>query len=63
MYKIIRYYLLNKYIFLIFMFLILFLTKNVLKNKSINQQYIPKVSIFLPIYNKNQFLKRSIGSI
>ena len=61
--KNIRYYLLNKYIIIIFMFLILFFTKNGLINKSKSQKNIPKVSIFLPIYNKNQFLKRSIGSI
>ena len=61
--KNIRYYLLNKYIIIIFMFLILFLTKNGLKNKYKSQQNIPKVSIFLPIYNKNQFLIRSIRSI
>ena len=61
--KNIRYYLLNKYIIIIFMFLILFFTKNGLINKSKSQKNIPKVSIFLPIYNKNQFLIRSIGSI
>ena len=61
--KNIRYYLLNKYIIIIFMFLILFFTKNGFINKSKSQKNIPKVSIFLPIYNKNQFLIRSIRSI
>ena len=61
--KIIRYYILKKYIFFIFIFYILYLIKNRFINKSNNQQNIPKVSVFLPIYNKNQFLLRSIGSI
>ena len=28
-----------------------------------NKNYIPKVTIFVPIYNKAKYLKRSIGSI
>lgn len=36
-----------------------------LKEKILNNKYIshPKISIFLPIYNKANYLKRSIGSI
>ena len=31
--------------------------------KKLNNLHIPKISIFLPIYNKAQYLNRSIGSI
>lgn len=53
--------LLNFKIFFNFvMFYYIFITN---KNKKIIKTEIPKVSVFLPIYNKERFLKRSISSI
>ena len=53
---------------LLFIFLIIFLT--ILNENKINKKIIipinydkPKISIFLPIYNKEKYLKRSISSI
>ena len=34
-----------------------------ISNYLINKNRVPKVSIFMPIYNKEQYLKESIGSI
>ena len=53
---------------LLFIFLIIFLTISI--EKQLNKKIIktinydkPKISIFLPIYNKEKYLKRSISSI
>jgi glycosyltransferase involved in cell wall biosynthesis len=46
--------------------MIFYLTSEVIYftyNKNNNYNQYPKVSIFLPIYNKANFLKRSIGSV
>ena len=55
----------HKSIKIIFIFLFLLYSKIIKKNfnESKNIDYAPKISIFLPIYNKEKFLKRSIGSI
>ena len=39
------------------------LNKNEEKEKIMISSKLPKVSVFLPIYNKDQYLTRSIGSI
>ena len=59
------YYLFKISQFFIFLFILSFflLKKNEYKYKENNQKNIPKVSIFLPIYNKHQYLVRSVGSI
>ena len=46
----------------IILFVILFIESNIYKEKTINH-FPPKISIFLPIYNKAKYLKRSIKSI
>ena len=51
-----------KFIF-IFLFLFNLQIKKINYNESKNIDYSPKISVFLPIYNKEKFLKRSIGSI
>ena len=48
-------------IFILITLLYYFINKKVDKNK--NNKNIPKISVFLPIYNKGKYLKRSIGSI
>ena len=62
----------TKYLYFIFkIFVLIILPLNLFirigfKQKSIeftDNSNIPKISIFLPIYNKGQYLKRSIGSI
>ena len=48
----------------ILLFLIFLFSSKILKNKKIvSNNIIPKISVFLPIYNKAHFLKRSIRSI
>ena len=46
----------------IILFVILFIESNIYIEKTINH-FPPKISIFLPIYNKAKYLKRSIKSI
>jgi cellulose synthase/poly-beta-1,6-N-acetylglucosamine synthase-like glycosyltransferase len=50
---------------LIILFLIIYFKKEkIIISKELKRDLnIPKISIFLPIYNKVQYLKRSIGSI
>ena len=51
-------------IFFLFTFLyILLVFENKQRNEFIMKETLPKVSIFLPIYNKKDYLARSIGSI
>ena len=50
----------------VFLFLIIFLdtkTQKKINTKINNNNFNPKISIFLPIYNKVNFLKRSIRSL
>ena len=56
---------LHKSIKITFIFLFLLYLKIIKNNfnESKNIDYTPKISVFLPIYNKEKFLKRSIGSI
>ena len=54
-----------KYNKIFYLFILLFFCAfKINKNKRIiNTHFIPKISIFLPIYNKAKFLKRSVGSL
>ena len=61
-------YYIRKYILIKIIYILLFVwffkiinKKKIIKEKSIFSQ--PKISIFLPIYNKGRYLNRSIGSI
>jgi glycosyltransferase involved in cell wall biosynthesis len=48
----------------ILLFLLFLFASNLFKNRRIvNKNIIPKISVFLPVYNKAYFLKRSIRSI
>ena len=58
-FSIILKFLFSKIKILIFFLLFYYCTKKI-NNKS---KIIPKISIFLPIYNKNKYLLKSIGSI
>jgi glycosyltransferase involved in cell wall biosynthesis len=51
-------------ILVLIIFLLNFFTRDYTKKNFVNDnKSIPKISIFLPIYNKGKYLKRSIGSI
>ena len=54
----------NKFLYILFLFFLFYsniLKEKYKKNKIFNNH--PKISIFLPIYNKANYIKKSIGSI
>ena len=53
----------SKYIFIIIIFFIILFSDKNNGNNFKNDNYKPKISIFLPIYNKEKYLRRSIKSI
>ena len=61
--KVCYFFKLSNFFILLFILFFIFSKKIVFKNKVTIISNAPKVCIFLPIYNKHQYLLRSIGSI
>ena len=53
----------NKKINIFILLIIIIFINSIYKKKRNNNSFQPKISVYLPIYNKEKFLKRSIRSI